>query len=131
MSEKGERPVGPQAQQEHASTPEGPKEVDFFVSYTGADRAWAEWIAWQLKEAGYSVLLHAWDFRPGEHFMGKMDEVVRTCKRMLAVLSPPFHLKLRGSLRIEGFSMAQPDQPVEARHGAPCAIRIVVGERRP
>jgi hypothetical protein len=22
--------------------------ADFFVSYTGADRAWAEWIAWQL-----------------------------------------------------------------------------------
>jgi hypothetical protein len=23
--------------------------VDFFVSYTSADRAWAEWIAWQLQ----------------------------------------------------------------------------------
>jgi hypothetical protein len=22
--------------------------ADFFVSYTSADRAWAEWIAWQL-----------------------------------------------------------------------------------
>jgi hypothetical protein len=23
--------------------------ADFFVSYTNADRAWAEWIAWQLE----------------------------------------------------------------------------------
>lgn len=23
--------------------------ADFFVSYTSADRAWAEWIAWQLE----------------------------------------------------------------------------------
>jgi hypothetical protein len=25
---------------------------DFFVSFTGADRAWAEWIAWTIEEAG-------------------------------------------------------------------------------
>jgi hypothetical protein len=25
---------------------------DFFVSYNGKDRAWAEWIAWELEEAG-------------------------------------------------------------------------------
>ncbi|MFN2504446.1 MAG: hypothetical protein ABR540_09490 [Acidimicrobiales bacterium] len=26
--------------------------VDFFVSCTGADVAWAEWVAWVLDEAG-------------------------------------------------------------------------------
>jgi hypothetical protein len=26
--------------------------AEFFVSYAGADRAWAEWIAWQLEDAG-------------------------------------------------------------------------------
>jgi integrase len=25
----------------------------FFISYTSADRVWAEWIAWQLEEAEY------------------------------------------------------------------------------
>ncbi len=25
---------------------------DFFISYNSADRTWAEWIAWQLEEAG-------------------------------------------------------------------------------
>jgi TIR domain len=29
--------------------------ADFFVSYTSADRAWAEWIAWQLEAEGYQV----------------------------------------------------------------------------
>ena len=28
---------------------------DFFISYNKADRAWAEWIAWHLEEAAYSV----------------------------------------------------------------------------
>ncbi len=31
--------------------------VDFFVSYTGRDKAWAEWIAWQLEHAGFRVLI--------------------------------------------------------------------------
>jgi hypothetical protein len=26
--------------------------TDFFVSHAGGDRAWAEWVAWQLTEAG-------------------------------------------------------------------------------
>jgi hypothetical protein len=33
--------------------------TDFFISYTGVDRAWAEWIAWQLEAAGYTVVLQA------------------------------------------------------------------------
>jgi hypothetical protein len=31
-------------------------EWDFFVSYTQADRAWAEWIAWILEEDDHRVL---------------------------------------------------------------------------
>jgi hypothetical protein len=35
---------------------------DFFISYTAADQAWAEWIAWQLEAEGYTTVLQAWDF---------------------------------------------------------------------
>ncbi|MGI0495506.1 toll/interleukin-1 receptor domain-containing protein [Alkalinema pantanalense CENA528] len=54
---------------------------DFFISYTGKDRTWAEWIAWVLEEAGYSVVIQAWDFRPGGNFvldMQKATEATRT-----------------------------------------------------
>jgi hypothetical protein len=27
--------------------------ADFFVSYTSADPAWAEWISWQLEAEGF------------------------------------------------------------------------------
>jgi len=50
---------------------------DFFISYTQADRAWAEWIAWQLEEAGYSVTIQAWHFRPGHNFPLEMDRALR------------------------------------------------------
>ena len=39
--------------------------ADFFVSYTSADRAWAEWIACQLEAEGYTVVVQVWDFGAG------------------------------------------------------------------
>ena len=49
--------------------------ADFFVSYTSADRAWAEWIAWQLDGDGYQVIVQAWDFTPGRSSSGSEDGV--------------------------------------------------------
>lgn len=37
---------------------------DVFISYTSADQAWADWLAWVLEENGYTVRLRPWDFRP-------------------------------------------------------------------
>jgi hypothetical protein len=64
--------------------------VDFFVSYTAADRAWAEWIAWQLEDAGYSTVLQAWDFRPGDNFVVRMRDALETAERTLAVVSAAY-----------------------------------------
>jgi TIR domain/NB-ARC domain len=66
------------------------KRVHFFVSYTSADRPWAEWIAWVLEEAGYSVRIQAWDFGAGANFVLEMDEAARISTRTVAVLSPAF-----------------------------------------
>jgi hypothetical protein len=63
---------------------------DFFVSYTGADQAWAEWIADQLEAAGYATVLQAWDFRPGENFILRMNQALAEAERVLAVLSPRY-----------------------------------------
>ena len=50
---------------------------DFFVSYNKADRDWAEWIAWTLEEAGYSVVIQAWDFRAGGNFVLEMHKAAK------------------------------------------------------
>ena len=60
---------------------------DFFVSYNSADKAWAEWIAWTLEEAGYSVVIQAWDFRPGGNFVLEMQKAAQGTERTLVVLS--------------------------------------------
>jgi CHAT domain/TIR domain len=63
---------------------------DFFISYTTVDRAWAEWIAWQLEAAGYSTLVQAWDFSAGRDWVHEMDQATMTATRTIAVLSPAY-----------------------------------------
>ncbi|HEY7418235.1 MAG TPA: TIR domain-containing protein [Ktedonobacteraceae bacterium] len=67
-----------------------PSQQDFFISYTGADRAWAEWIGWELEAAGYTVVLQAWDFSVGTDFVGQMERASQQTKRTLVVLSPRY-----------------------------------------
>src|SRR5437764_1435772 len=62
---------------------------DFFISYTGADRLWAEWIAWQLEEAGYSVIFQK-SFPPGPGFVQEMTLALEETNYTLAVLSPDY-----------------------------------------
>jgi tetratricopeptide (TPR) repeat protein len=63
---------------------------DFFISYNKADKAWAEWIAWTLEESGYSVVIQAWDFRPGNNFALMMDEASKGTSKTIAVLSESY-----------------------------------------
>ena len=66
------------------------KTIDFFVSYVSADRPWAEWISWQLEQAGYATWLMTRDLRPGANLVREMDEAVRAAHRVIAVLSPAY-----------------------------------------
>ncbi|WP_308301598.1 toll/interleukin-1 receptor domain-containing protein [Frankia sp. AiPa1] len=63
---------------------------DFFVSYTQADREWAEWVAWQLEDAGYSVLIQAWDFVPGSNWNSGMQRGTTSARRTIAILSEAY-----------------------------------------
>jgi hypothetical protein len=65
-------------------------EYDFFISYTKTDLKWAEWIAWQLEEAGFKTVLQAWDFRPGSNFVIEMQRAAQQARRTVMVLSPDY-----------------------------------------
>ena len=60
---------------------------DFFISYNKNDKKKAEWIAWILEEAGYTTIIQAWDFLPGQNFVLKMQHASTSCRKTLAVLS--------------------------------------------
>jgi hypothetical protein len=56
--------------------------VDFFISYTQADRPWAEWIDWVLRSAGYTT--QPGDFRPGQSFVIEMHRAAAGSDRTIA-----------------------------------------------
>lgn len=63
---------------------------DFFISYNRHDQTWAEWIAWQVEAHGYSVIIQAWDFRPGSNFVLEMQSGLSEAQRLLLILSSNF-----------------------------------------
>jgi hypothetical protein len=64
--------------------------TDFFVSHAGRDTAWAEWLAWQLQAAGYTVELDVWDWAPGEDFVARMSAALERADRLLAVCAEAY-----------------------------------------
>ena len=60
---------------------------DFFISYNRQDTDWAQWIAYQLEEAGYTTVIQAWDFRPGADFVMEMQKAATGTQCTIAVLS--------------------------------------------
>ncbi|MFC8349995.1 FxSxx-COOH system tetratricopeptide repeat protein [Streptomyces sp. NPDC057280] len=68
---------------------DGTSDRVWFISHAGADRAWAEWVAWQLLEAGHEVELDCWDWGTGDNFVLKMNEALEQ-GRMVALFSPAY-----------------------------------------
>jgi hypothetical protein len=64
--------------------------MDFFVSYTSADKTWAEWIGYVLEEEGFMVVIQAWDFRPGSNFVLEMQRAATEADRTIMVLSSDY-----------------------------------------
>ncbi len=65
----------------------GRDRLDFFVSHAGADRAWAEWVAWQLRDAGYLLELDVWDWAAGRNFVTAMSDALDRADAVLALFS--------------------------------------------
>ncbi len=63
---------------------------DFFISYNKADLAWAEWIAWQLEDVGFTTIIQEWDFLAGSNFVVNMQKAAAEATRTIAVLSPDY-----------------------------------------
>lgn len=64
--------------------------VDFFISHAGSDRAWAEWVAWQLTEAGYQVELDLWNWAAGDNFVTAINDALDRCDRVVALFSKAY-----------------------------------------
>jgi hypothetical protein len=92
-----------------AAPEEGPApRWHFFLSYTAADREWAEWVAWQLEDAGYRVLFQAWDFVAGSHWTTRMEEGITGAEHTLAILSRAYLNSVYGRAEWQAAHRADP-----------------------
>jgi hypothetical protein len=76
------------------------RETDFFISHAGRDTGWAEWLAWQLQEAGYRVELDVWDWAPGEDFVARMAAALQRADRLLAVCTEAYFSSVFGGAEL-------------------------------
>jgi TIR domain/Tetratricopeptide repeat len=74
--------------------------TDFFISHAGRDTAWAEWLAWQLQQAGYTVELDVWDWAPGEDFVARMQTALERADRVLAVCTQAYFASAFGGAEL-------------------------------
>ena len=84
----------------------------FFISYTGSDEPWAQWIAFRLEEAGHEARIQAWDFRPGSDFVVEMHKALAECDHVVAVVSPAY---LESGFATSEWAAAMGDDPVGAK----------------
>ncbi len=67
-----------------------PSPLHFFISYTSADKEWAEWVGFILEEERLNVRLQGWDFLPGSNFVLEMQDAADHAERTIMVVSPAY-----------------------------------------
>jgi hypothetical protein len=60
-----------------------------FISYAEPDSAWAEWVAWQLQDAGFQVQLDLWSWRAGDNQKIKLNRALEN-GQVLALFSAAY-----------------------------------------
>ncbi len=63
--------------------------IDFFISYRGPQAAWARWINWVVRTAGYSTTLMA-EFQVGTTWTGNMRQAADDCRRLIPLYSDDY-----------------------------------------
>src|SRR5262245_14712138 len=64
-------------------------DINFFISRTGVDSDWAQWIAQELDRVGYTTFLPDWDLLPAQSFLANMRKGAE-CQCTIAVLSTEY-----------------------------------------
>ncbi|WP_322754472.1 toll/interleukin-1 receptor domain-containing protein [Frankia sp. Cas3] len=82
--------------------------LDFLIFYTAVDQKWAEWVAWQLEDAGYRVLIQAWDFVPGSNWPARMQQGIADAQRTIALLSNAYLRSAYGQAEWQAAQAADP-----------------------
>ena len=101
---------------------------DFFISHTGADRRWAEWVAAVLESEGYTTIFQSWDFPVGGNFVERMNQSLESCRRTVLIYSPAYFKSLyaqaewSAALTMDPTGKRRQLLPIRVKPCAPAAI---------
>jgi tetratricopeptide (TPR) repeat protein len=108
--------------------------ADFFLSYNGADASMAGWIAWTLRDVGYSVRFAEWELSAGYDIAQWMAEALEDSSAMICVASPDYIKPAAKYSALERAAMLWQD--VEGQAGRlifvkirPCTLPKIFGMR--
>lgn len=100
-----------------------PEKKDFFISYNHNNENWAKWISGTLEDHGYSTIIQAWDFKPGNNFIHEMQKATENCDRVILVVSQAYFESDFTSPEWEAFFLKDPKG--EARKVIPILVEKV------
>ncbi len=63
--------------------------LDFFISYRGPQAAWARWVNWVVRTAGYSTILMD-EFQVGTTWTNGMRNAAQNCRRLIPLYSEDY-----------------------------------------
>lgn len=61
---------------------------NIFISYSGAQRPWAEALASNLSSAGKEIFFDKWNLIPGAHWIEELDNAISDCAAAVLIVSP-------------------------------------------
>lgn len=82
--------------------------ADFFVSYTSADRAWAEWNCLAAGGRGLPGHRPGLGLIPGKSWTHEMQQATATAERVVAVVSAAYLASKHGEAEWEAFQAKDP-----------------------
>ena len=99
--------------------------LDFYISYAGQDRLWAEWVGWQSEHAGYTCVL---DWLPGDNIVLAREDALRRADRVLALCSAAY---FGGGFTKQDWTTVMADQHGESGRLVPIWIEDLEGKQLP
>lgn len=82
---------------------------DLFLSHASEDKVWCEMFAERLRNAGVRVWFDGWELQPGDNLLARINEGLKSSRKMVAVFSSDYFRDGKVWTRAESYALQAPD----------------------
>jgi WD40 repeat protein len=84
-------------------------QYDLFLSHASEDKDWCEKLAERLRDQGVRVWFDGWELRPGDNLMARINDGLKSSRKMVAVFSRSYFKDTKVWTRAESYAQQSPD----------------------